>query len=162
MRDCPCLTALERLYSRKTARATEGLSLAWRKADPRPLRPVRPGIADRPSSRFDAGDEIADRCVEQGRLLLVHRMAGLGKHREPRCRHPLLEPEARLQTGLILVADNDQAGCRDLADVSLEIVDRRPRRLKAAQGARRTLRIVRGKAFIERSEAARVLDQKRD
>src|SRR3954471_2130361 len=61
------------------------------------LRPHRSWIARAPAARIDLREEIADRLVEQRRLLDIHRVAALGKNRQARGRDHPLEIDARLE-----------------------------------------------------------------
>src|SRR3954451_9670648 len=74
----------------------------------------------------------------------------------------LFEIKARLDAGIVLVADDDQCGQRHALDVVLELVKRRTAALKTALGVRRALRIVLGQRIVKFLETARVLYQKRN
>src|ERR1700752_4227521 len=105
-----------------------------------PAASVRPTVlaADRswialaPAPGIHCAEEIAERVVEQRGLLDVHRVAALRKDREAGRRDVLLQIDARLDAGVILVAADDQRRNGDLLDLLFELIDRRTVRLVAA------------------------------
>src|SRR4051812_21454047 len=79
-------------------------------------RPHRPRISLPPSLAIDQRQKIPERLVEQRRLLDVHGVAALRKDREAGGRDVLLEIDARLDAGVVLVAADDQQRDRNLLD----------------------------------------------
>src|SRR5882724_13580361 len=106
--------------------------------------------------------ETLQRFVEQRRLLEIQDVARLRKHRQPRGRHGLFEEQARLDTRVILIANDDQSRQRQAPDAIFEGVDRRPSALKATLGMSRPLRVVTRQRLHEFQKSARVLDLERN
>src|ERR1043165_3086849 len=122
------------------------------------LRPHRARIALAPAPGIDERQKIPQRLVEQRRLLDVHRVAALRENREARGRDVFLEINARLDAGVVLVAADDQGRQRDLPDLRLELVERRPTGLIAAQRAGSAFGRMARELIVELAVAARVLD----
>src|SRR4051812_21415 len=74
----------------------------------------------------------------------------------------LLEIEARLDAGIVLVADDDQRRQAYPADLILQLVERRAAALEAALGVGGALRVVLCEGVVKLLKTARVLYQKRD
>src|SRR6476469_5020179 len=89
-----------------------------------PCCPDRALVPRAPAPGIHLRQKIAERLVEQRRLLDVHRVAALRKDREPGGRDVLLEINARLDAGVVLVAADDQRRQRDLLDLRLELIKR--------------------------------------
>src|SRR5882672_11813221 len=115
-------------------------------------------IAWWPAARLCQAKETRQRFVEQRRLLKIQNVARLRKHRQPRGRDGLFEEQARLDTRVIFIANDDQSRQRQVPDAILEGVDRRPPALKATLGMSRPLRVVTCQRFHEFEKSARVLD----
>src|SRR6185437_11095433 len=122
----------------------------------------RPRITRRPAAGIDTNEKIANDLIEQLGLLQIDNMAGLGKHHETRGGDRRFQEQTRFDAAVVLVADDDERRDRQPRDGVLKIVERGPRALEAARGARRALRIVLGQMFQKLREAARVLDRERN
>src|SRR3954447_12876156 len=126
------------------------------------LRADRTLVPRPPPARIDLRQEIPEHLVEQRRLLDVHGVAALREDREAGRGDVLLEIDARLDAGVVLVAADDQRGDRDRLDLLLELGDRRTTRLIAAQRVGGAPRRVAGELVVELAVAARVLHLERN
>ena len=124
------------MTSQARCRAETARVNARRAAEPFAARVRGSRGNQRPAS---TGQKIADHGVEQIGLLQVHDVAGLRKHDQAGGGKRVFEEQARLDAALVLVADHDQRRGREFADAVFEIVERRPRALKAARGIGRSL-----------------------
>jgi hypothetical protein len=70
--------------------------------------------------------EIAEQAVEEGRLLEVERVGGVGQDRQPAPGNPALQEEAGLKATFVLVPNQDQRGRRDGRQLVAEIEQRWP------------------------------------
>src|ERR1700675_4067249 len=72
----------------------------------------RARIAWWPATRLCQAKEALQRFVEQRRLLKIQNVARLRKHRQPRGRNVRFEEQARLDTRVIFIANDDQSRAR--------------------------------------------------
>src|SRR5882757_2017531 len=114
-------------------------------------------LGRRPFAGLGQHQEVPDFAVEGVRLLDVHGVAALGEHGEARVGHHALEVEARLKTGLVLVAADDQRRQVELPPLRLEVVERRPLALVVLHGIGGADIGMLGKVLYELGEAAWVL-----
>ncbi len=94
----------------------------------------RARVTSRPSSGFDQRNEALDHFIEQCGLFEIEHMAGLRKKRQAGSGKVLLQEQAGLNTGVVLVAADDQGRRRHLPDRVGQGVDRGPAALEAAHG----------------------------
>src|SRR6266849_9325422 len=73
-------------------------------------------IAWWPPTRLCQAKEALQRFVEQRRLLKIQNVARLRKHRQPRGRDGLFEEQARLDTRVVFIANDDQSRQRQAPD----------------------------------------------